>query len=164
MKADSSPLSHYPQISSFHYEGKWLAITTEEERGMLYIWDISSRSCLNSIQLECSFVLMIRFCGGENIVLYGFNHKYETVVLLLNWRTKTIIGRSRMVHSGNWIIRDISPVNYKRNNLEFVTCGNLHLCYWELRGDSLVYQNFNSQHKAAYVCVRSINHYIVTGC
>jgi hypothetical protein len=50
-------------------------------------------------------------------VLYGFNDKYETVVLLLNWRSKTIIGRSRMLFSGNWIIRDISPVNIKANNL-----------------------------------------------
>ena len=30
MKADPSPLSHCPQISTFHYEGQWLGVTTEE--------------------------------------------------------------------------------------------------------------------------------------
>ena len=84
---------------------------------MLYIWDISSRSCLSTMQLECSVALMIRFSGDSHVILFGFNDRYETVVLLLNWQTKSTVGRCRLVHSGNWIIRDICTISAKGNDL-----------------------------------------------
>ena len=62
------------------------------------------------------------------------------------------------------MIRDLSTVSIKGNGREFVTCGYLHLCYWQLRGDRLVYSSFNSQTQGRYLSVCSLNEYILTGC
>ena len=63
LKADSSPFSHCPQISAFHYNQRFLIVATEEERSHVYVWDIKSKSCINSMQIECSFILIIKFIG-----------------------------------------------------------------------------------------------------
>jgi len=68
----------------------------------------------------------------------------------------------RMAYSGNWTIRDICTIQLKGDNKEFITCGNIHLCYWEIRGDTLVYRNFNSLKNGKYMCVRDLN--VITGC
>jgi hypothetical protein len=69
-----------------------------------------------------------------------------------------------MPYSGNWIIRDQTLVNYKNDYLEFVTCGYMHLCYWEIRTDALVYHNFNSINDIQYFCVKSYQSFLITGC
>lgn len=60
---DPQRYSHCPQVSTFHYEGRWLGVTTEEERSRLYVWDICSRSCVSTLELECVSVLKLRFSG-----------------------------------------------------------------------------------------------------
>lgn len=67
--------------------------------------------------LECSIVFMLRFLGTSHVVLYGLNDRYELVVLLVNWRKGRTIGRMRLVHSGNWTIRDICTVSWKGDEL-----------------------------------------------
>ena len=73
---------------------------------------------------------MLRFSGESYAILYGLNDRYELVVIAVDWRERKIIGRSRFAHSGNLAIRDICPFPSERGILEFITCGEKHLCRW----------------------------------
>jgi len=73
---------------------------------------------------------------------------------LINWRKRTTLGYIKLAYSSNSIIRDIIPVNFNGLYTEMITCGNLHLNYWQLKGELLVYNNFNSQSDANYTCVK----------
>jgi hypothetical protein len=115
------------------------------------------------MQLECSIVFMLRFSGQSHAILYGLNDRYELVVLAVDWRVRKVVGRCRLAHSGNVAIRDICTFESKGGKLEFITCGEKHLCHWQLRGDCLVYHNFNTLITASYLSVRSLDGYILAG-
>ena len=55
--------------------------------------------------------------------MYGLNEKYELVVIVVDWRARKVVGRSRLVHSGNLAIREISNFDGKKSNIEFISCG-----------------------------------------
>ena len=66
---------------------------------------------------------MLRFAQDSYAILYGLNERYELVVIVVDWRIRKVIGRSRLVNSGNLAIRDICTFEGNKNGIEFITCG-----------------------------------------
>ena len=162
MKADPSPYSHCPQVSSFDCRDRLLVVATEEERSNVFVWDVKSQSCLSQMRVDCAFVYMIRFMGPSMVAYYGLNDHYELVVGLLDWTAKQVLGLARLPFSGNWTVRDIAPIEAGYLP-QFATCGYLHLCLWELRGGVLNRRHFNSDPDGRYLCLRELDGYIIVG-
>lgn len=63
------------------------------------------------MELESSFVLLIRFLGDNYAVYYGINDKYEPIVGLVDWRNCKTLASMRLAFSGLSAVRDLTTIS-----------------------------------------------------
>ena len=115
IRLDQSPDSTSPEISCFSLSNdlKFLIAGTIQTNARIIIWDISSRTCINTITLQgTSMVVMVKFAhDNRHAVASVVTKAYSLMIYLLDTHLNQVLGCANFIYSAPYRIKD-NAVNW----------------------------------------------------
>ncbi|EGR29518.1 PH domain protein [Ichthyophthirius multifiliis] len=142
IKLDASQNSTFPQISCFSLSDnkKFLVAGTVEIQAKILIWDICSRTCIRTMRLTNSpMILKAKFAhNNRHICVVALTNDYTMCVYLVDSGAPQILGCCNFPYTLPYKIKDLSFLPNSIN--KFITCGIQHMSLWKFNGSILSFQ------------------------
>ncbi|KAL4455920.1 hypothetical protein ABPG73_008674 [Tetrahymena malaccensis] len=141
VKLDASINSSFPQLSCFSLseDKKFLVAGTIETQAKLIIWDICSRTCIKTLRITNSpMILKAKFAhDNKHIGLVALTNDYTMCVYLIDSQSGQVLGCANFPYSLPYKIKDLA---FLPNSIyQFITCGIQNMSHWKFNGSILSY-------------------------